>query len=85
MARHTVEGPHGLPETVDRPTIVALGLVGDAEVQVRQQVQDDLPTGRSEREGALGGGDGLVINAHEVEMERESDRDLSQPTRVVEG
>src|SRR4030095_13355619 len=48
-------------------------------------MQDDLPTGRGEREGALGGSDGLVIRAHEVAMERESDRDLSQPTRVVEG
>src|SRR4029453_13374911 len=71
VALHTVEGRHGLPETVDRPTIVALGLVGDAEVYVRQQVQDNLPTGRSQREGALGGGDSLVICAHEVEMERQ--------------
>ena len=54
MARYTVEGRHGLPETIDRPPIVALRLVGNAEVQVRQQVQDDLPTGRSEREGAPG-------------------------------
>jgi hypothetical protein len=68
---HTVEGCHGLPETVDRPTIVALHLVDDAEVYVRQQVQDDLPTGHSECEGALGSGDGLIIRAHEVKMERQ--------------
>src|SRR5947209_18042967 len=85
VALHTVEGRHGLPETVERPTIVALRLVGNAEVYVRQQAQDALSTGRSEREGALGGGDSLVIRAHEVEMERERDRYLSQPTWVVEG
>src|SRR5437870_13491093 len=85
VARHAVEGCYGLSETDDRPTIVTLGLAGDAEVYVRQQVQDDFPTGRSEREGALGGGDGLVIRAHEVAMERERDRDLSQSTRVIEG
>ena len=54
MTPRPVEGRHGLPEAVDRPTIVALGLVGCAEVEVRQRVQDDLPTGRGEREGALG-------------------------------
>jgi hypothetical protein len=35
MGLHTVQGRHALRETVDRPTIIALGLVGDAEVQVR--------------------------------------------------
>ena len=69
VAPRPVEGRHGLPEAVDRPTIVALGLVGVAEVLVRQRLQDDIPAGRGEREGALGGGDGLVIRAHEVEME----------------
>ena len=69
VAPRPVEGRHGLPEAVDRPTIVALGLVGEAEVVVRQRVQDDIPAGRGEREGALGGGDGLVIRAHDVEME----------------
>ena len=64
-ALRPVEGRHGLPEAVDRPTIVALGMVGDAEVVVRQRLQDDIPTGRGERQGALGGGDGLVIRAHE--------------------
>ena len=68
VAPRPVEGRHGLPEAVDRPTIVALGLVGCAEALVRQRLQDDLPAGRGEREGALGGGDGLVIRAHEVEM-----------------
>ena len=80
-----VEERHGLPEVVDRPTIVALGLVGSAEVAVRQRLQDDLPAGRGEREGALAGGDGLVMRPTSVEMERQKARDLSQPTRVVEG
>ena len=48
-APRPLEGRHGLPEAVDRPTIVALGLVGDAEVVVRQRLQDDLPAGRGER------------------------------------
>ena len=85
MAPCPLEGRHGLPEAVDRPPIVTLGLVGEAEVVVRQRVQDDIPAGRGEREGALGGGDGLVIRAHEAEMVCQKDRDLSQPPRVVEG
>src|SRR5437764_15350129 len=46
---------------------------------------DDVPTNRGERQGALGGGDGLVIRAHDVEMGCQKNRNLSQPTRVVEG
>ncbi len=37
-----VEGRHGLPEAVDSPPVVALGLVGDAKELVRQRLQDDL-------------------------------------------
>ena len=62
------EDRHGLPEAVDRPTIVALGMVGEAKLVVRQRVQDDIPAGRGECEGTLGGGDGLVIRAHAAEM-----------------
>ena len=80
-----VEERHSLPEAVDRPTIVSLGMVGLAEGQVRQRVQDDLPASRGECEGTLGGGDGLVIHAYGVEVARQKDRDLSQPPRVVEG
>ena len=36
-------------------------MVGYAEVAVRQRLQDDLPAGRGERQGALAGGNGLVI------------------------
>src|SRR5262249_22119610 len=76
---------HALPKAVDGPPIVALGLVGNAQVLVRQGLQGDLPTGRREREGALGSGDGLVIGTHTVKMGCQPARDLSQPTWVVEG
>ena len=79
------EGRHALHVAVDRPTIVALGMVGKAEVLVRQRLQDDIPAGRGECDGAVGGGDGLVIRAHEAEMSCQKARDLSQPTLVVEG
>src|SRR2546422_11101448 len=85
VAPRPLEGRHGLPEAVNRPTIVALGLIDPTEVAVRQCVQDDVPASRGEREGALGGGDGLVIRAHGVEMGCQKARDLSQPTLVVEG
>src|SRR4029453_18178439 len=55
---------HGLPETVDCPTIVSLGLVGCAKVAVRQRLQGDLPVSRGDRKGALGGSDALVMRAH---------------------
>jgi hypothetical protein len=63
------QGGHGLPETVDRPPIVALGSVGDAEALVRQRLQDQIPASRGEREGMLGGGDGLVIRTYEEKMD----------------
>jgi hypothetical protein len=63
VAPCTVEGRHGLPEAVDRLTIGALDHVGCAEALVRLRVQDNLPAGRGEGEGTLGGGDGLVIRA----------------------
>src|SRR5712691_4750980 len=65
----SVEDRHGLPEAVDSSMIVALGLVGASEAQVRQGVQDDISAGRGECVGALGGGDGWVIRAHEEEMD----------------
>jgi hypothetical protein len=64
-----IEECHSLPEAVDRPTIVALGQVGQAEMEVRLRLQDNLPTGCSERESTLGSGDGLVIRAHGAEIE----------------
>jgi hypothetical protein len=68
MTLRPIEGCHSLPETVDCPLIVALGLVGLAEEVVRPRMQDDLPTGCGEREGALGGSDGLAICAYKAEM-----------------
>jgi len=38
VAPRPIEGRYGLPEAVDRPPIVALGLVGSAEVKVRQRM-----------------------------------------------
>ena len=38
--------------------------------------KDDIPTGRGEREGALGGRDGLIIRAHEAELLDQKARDL---------
>src|SRR5262249_61435201 len=40
-----LEGRHGLPEILNRPPIVALGLMGPTEVAVLQRLQDDLPAG----------------------------------------
>jgi hypothetical protein len=37
-APRPVQGPYGLPEAVDRPTIVALELVGYAEELIRLRV-----------------------------------------------
>ena len=62
-ALRPVESCHTLPEAVDGSTIVALGLVGEAEALVRLRLPDNLPTGRGKCKGALGGGDGLVIRA----------------------
>ena len=39
---HPLEERHGLPEAVDRPTVVASGLVGNAEDAVRPRLQDDV-------------------------------------------
>src|SRR5262249_46672064 len=68
VAPRPVEGRHGLPEAVDRPTIVALALVGLAEALVRQRLQNGIPVGCGEHQGALGSGNGTVICAHAVEM-----------------
>ena len=68
VARRPFEGCNGLPETVDRPPIGALGQVRLAQAQVRLCVQDALATGRGEGQGALGDGDGLVIHAQAVEI-----------------
>ena len=48
-ALRSVEGSHRLPDVVDGPTIVALGLVRDPEVEVRQRLEATIPAGRGER------------------------------------
>ena len=68
-ASYPIERYRGLPEAVDRLTKATLDVIGKAKVLVRQCVEDDLSASRGEREGALGGGDGLVIHAHVVEMD----------------
>src|ERR1043166_7509682 len=84
-ALRTFEGGYSLRGAVDRPTKVALVIVGRAEEAVRQRLQDDFPAGRGEHEGALGGSDGLVIRPPEKKIVGQKERDLSQPTRVIEG
>ena len=68
VALRPFEERYGLPEAVDRSTIGALGVIGSGEVVVGECMQHDIPTGCGERDGALGGGYGLVICAREAEM-----------------
>src|SRR5262245_50293315 len=81
----TVEERSGLPEAVDRLTIVTLGVVGYAKVTVRRCLQVNISAGRGEHKTTLTGGGGLVICVPEVEIGCLKDRDLSQPSRVVQG
>ena len=62
-APNTLEGRDGLPQAVNRPTIVTLGVVRMAKLVVRQRVEDDVPAGRGECEGTLASGNGLVKRA----------------------
>jgi hypothetical protein len=57
-----------LAYSMPRPPIVALGLVGSAEAQMRLGVHDAISASRGEREGALRRGNGLVMRAHRAEM-----------------
>jgi hypothetical protein len=85
VALSPVEGRRGLSVAVDCSTIITLGPIGEAKIVVRQRVQDNLTVGHSEREGTLGGNDGLVIRAHERIIVRQKEQHLSQPTRVIKG
>jgi hypothetical protein len=69
VATLSVKERHGLPETVDSPTIVTLRLVGQAKALACQHVQDGISASRGKREGALVKGHGLVIHAPEEEMD----------------
>ena len=44
---------------------------------MRERVQDPVPAGCGERQGALAGGDGLIILAPVAELKGQKDRDLS--------
>src|SRR5262245_19688530 len=65
--------------------IVPLEPGGKAEEVVRQCLQANRPTGRGERQGALAGGDSLVMRAHDIEIVAQKERDPSEATRVIEG
>src|SRR5262249_33632917 len=80
-----VEECGGLPEAIDRLTIITLGVVGYAKVSVRQCVQLNIPAGRGKHKAPLTEGDGLVICVPEIEIGCLKDGDLSQPSRVVQG
>ena len=85
VAPRPIEECGGLLQAVHRPTIVPLGHIGHAKVPVHQRVQNDILASCGEREGALGSGDGLIIGTDLAEMVCQKARNLSQPTRVVEG
>jgi hypothetical protein len=80
-----VKERHRLLEAVDRPTIVALELVGYAEKEIRHPVQDTISIRRGKRKGIPGGGNGSVIRSPAEGLHEQTERDLYQPTRVVEG
>jgi hypothetical protein len=68
VAARLIKRRHDLLHAGNRPTIVALFLTGSAQVEVRQRLQAAVPTGRGEREGALGGSRGLVMRPQHAEM-----------------
>jgi hypothetical protein len=47
-------------------------------------VQDNIPAGPGEFESTLASGDSLIMRTHSTEMDYQRERDLSQPTMVVE-
>ena len=53
---------HDVSEAVELSTRILLFAKGG-------HLQDDIPVGRGERQGMLGGGHGLVIHAHEVKID----------------
>jgi hypothetical protein len=80
-----VERCYRLLETVARLSIVTLGPVCCAKIEVRQGLDDGIPVGYGQREGTLRRSDGLVIRTHTAELDGQKARDVSQPTTVVEG
>jgi hypothetical protein len=47
-------------------------------------VQDNIPAGPGEFESTLASRDSLIMRTHSTEMDYQRERDLSQPTMVVE-
>jgi|SRR6516162_8255143 hypothetical protein len=68
-APHPVVERHVLPLAVDRPTIVALVLVGDAEVVIRHCLTGAIPARDGKRQGTLGGDETLDMRARIVAMD----------------
>jgi hypothetical protein len=64
----TLEGGHGLPETSDRSPMVTLGPIYRTKVEACQGMRDGIPDSGCQRQGALGGGDRLVIRPHVAEI-----------------
>jgi hypothetical protein len=64
-----IEKGYGFPETVDRLTIVALRMVGEAETPACLSLQDNVSAGPGERQAPLASGNGLVIYTAVVEMD----------------
>ena len=63
-------GETGDPVSSGSSAIVDIRENGEvAEVVVRQPVRDDLSASRGEHESALGSANGLVIRAHDTEMD----------------
>ena len=85
MAPRPIEGCHGFARRSRSPDDNRPGHGDEAEVVVRQRLQDDIPAGRGECQSALGGGDGLVMRAHKVETGDRKSETCPMPTWVVEG
>jgi len=68
VVQRPLDGRYSLHVALDHPTVVALSLIGEAEIAVRQRLQDGIPASCRECDGALRGGDGLVMCAPKVEM-----------------
>jgi hypothetical protein len=65
----TLEGRHSLPKAVDCVSIATLGPVCSAKEEVRQGIDDGVPSSRRKRERALGRDNGLVIRTEVTKMD----------------
>src|SRR5262249_13540803 len=74
-----IEKGEGLAKTGHGPTIGTLRGARETEVRSRQGLLDAIPTGRGQRDGPLGRGDRLRMQAHDVVIEGKKIRDATQP------